>query len=390
MSLRYTLFFIMLLFFSIKANAESIEYRLPFLAQEYPNGIVVTRCPNESTHIGKEVGAWDFAIPAYGNVVAVAAGKVKLIYSQSEQKQGPAPTCDQPLDDANKGNRVVISHADGKESLYLHLSAVLVAPGQTVSQGQVIGKSGNTGRVCSSSGGDGTHLHFQLQNSCSSWYCQSMSVPFKEVNSCSSSNKVYSQNKFLNSCSDYSDVDQSNRYCQSISYAKERKWMEGYGNGIFGAEKKINRAEFLKIVMLSRYTLTQLETSNIFKTSYSPYCFSDNEVGAWYLPYVCRAKDLGIVKGQNNFTPANPINYVEALKIALLLHKDKYLEIVAAATESGVNWYDGYIHLAKTNNIPLLLNSKGEPNVLVTRDFAAHLLCKVDQAYGSKNASCSK
>ena len=388
MSLRYTLFFIMLLFFSIKANAESIEYRLPFLAQEYPNGIVVTRCPNESTHIGKEVGAWDFAIPAYGNVVAVAAGKVKLIYSQSEQKQGPAPTCDQPLDDANKGNRVVISHADGKESLYLHLSAVLVVPGQTISQGQVIGKSGNTGRVCSSFGGDGTHLHFQLQNSCSSWYCQSMSVPFEEVKICSSINKVYSRNKSLNSCSDYSDVDQSNRYCQSISYAKERKWMEGYGNGIFGAGKYINRAEFLKIVMLSRYTLTQLEASNTFKTSYSPYCFSDNEEGKWYLPYVCRAKELGIVKGYgatNNFTPGNPINYVEALKIALLLHKDQF-EIAVAASEIGVNWYDGYINLATAKGIPQL----EKPGDLVKRDFAAHLLCKVDQVYGSKNARCSE
>ena len=46
---------------------------------------------------------------------------------------------------------------NGYESLYLHLSSVAVAPGQTVSRGDLVGYSGQTGWSC------GPHLHFQVQ-----------------------------------------------------------------------------------------------------------------------------------------------------------------------------------------------------------------------------------
>ncbi len=54
------------------------------------------------------------------------------------------------------GNYVVIRHDRGFQSLYGHLSAILVRKGQRVSQGQKIGKMGSTGRST------GTHLHFSL------------------------------------------------------------------------------------------------------------------------------------------------------------------------------------------------------------------------------------
>lgn len=54
------------------------------------------------------------------------------------------------------GNNVVINHGDGYVTLYAHCSQVLVSPGQTVSQGQVIAKVGATGNVT------GPHLHFEV------------------------------------------------------------------------------------------------------------------------------------------------------------------------------------------------------------------------------------
>lgn len=54
------------------------------------------------------------------------------------------------------GNYVIVSHADGWESLYAHCSSVQVAVGQTVEHGAVIAFSGQTGRVT------GPHLHFEL------------------------------------------------------------------------------------------------------------------------------------------------------------------------------------------------------------------------------------
>lgn len=54
------------------------------------------------------------------------------------------------------GYVVYINHQDGRQTRYGHLSKVLVKVGQTVSQGEKIALSGNTGRST------GPHLHFEI------------------------------------------------------------------------------------------------------------------------------------------------------------------------------------------------------------------------------------
>lgn len=56
------------------------------------------------------------------------------------------------------GNFVIVEHPDGSRSSYSHLAEFNVAPGQEVGAGEVIGLSGNTGRVRGKNGGH--HLHF--------------------------------------------------------------------------------------------------------------------------------------------------------------------------------------------------------------------------------------
>lgn len=77
---------------------------------------------------------------AYGtDVVAAAAGKVLF----AGQKGG-------------YGNCVIVSHANGLATLYGHLSSISVSANQEVKVGEVIAKSGNSGRST------GPHLHYEV------------------------------------------------------------------------------------------------------------------------------------------------------------------------------------------------------------------------------------
>ena len=60
------------------------------------------------------------------------------------------------------GIKVTIASPDGFLTLYAHMSSVIVWSGAEVSQGEVIGYAGSTGKIETSPGGDGVHLHFEL------------------------------------------------------------------------------------------------------------------------------------------------------------------------------------------------------------------------------------
>ena len=59
--------------------------------------------------------------------------------------------------DQSYGNMVMLSHADGNTTLYAHLSAISVSPGDAVEKGSEIGKSGTTGNST------GPHLHLEVR-----------------------------------------------------------------------------------------------------------------------------------------------------------------------------------------------------------------------------------
>lgn len=92
----------------------------------------------QGVHDGNAV---DFGVPIGTTVHATAAGTV--IISKPTGYNG------------GYGTYIVINHPDGSQTLYGHLSKVLVTVGTSVTQGQAIGLSGNTGEST------GPHLHYK-------------------------------------------------------------------------------------------------------------------------------------------------------------------------------------------------------------------------------------
>lgn len=85
----------------------------------------------------------DLAAPIYTPILASANGKV--IVSRTGGYNG------------GYGTYVVISHANGTQTLYAHMSRNNVSVGQEVTQGQIIGAVGSTGKST------GPHIHFEIR-----------------------------------------------------------------------------------------------------------------------------------------------------------------------------------------------------------------------------------
>lgn len=112
----------------VAASNTSVKFVHPI-----PGGVLTQRI-----HDGNAV---DFGAPVGTKVVASAAGTV-LVAKGSGYNGG-------------YGSMIVINHPDGSQTLYAHLSKVSVSVGQSVSQGETIGLSGNTGQST------GPHLHYK-------------------------------------------------------------------------------------------------------------------------------------------------------------------------------------------------------------------------------------
>jgi murein DD-endopeptidase MepM/ murein hydrolase activator NlpD len=160
---------LLVLFLTVSLAGFGVNYKLP-----YPGGVTyrVSQGNNSSfSHTGKARYAFDFAMPVGSDVVTVAAGKVVLVKESSNISGNSSGY-------ANYANYVVIEHADGFRSVYVHLkyNSVIVNVGQLVQQGQKIAESGKTGWATNA------HLHFQLQEKGGgSWWEQSVPISFSDV-----------------------------------------------------------------------------------------------------------------------------------------------------------------------------------------------------------------
>ncbi len=86
----------------------------------------------------------DIGAPTGSDIYAAAAGTVIIAKANGGWNGG-------------YGNYIVVAHDNGTQTLYAHASKVLVSAGDTVPQGELIGKVGRTGEAT------GPHLHFEIR-----------------------------------------------------------------------------------------------------------------------------------------------------------------------------------------------------------------------------------
>lgn len=127
----------------------------------------VTVQPSYATRLTPDAGS----VTALGSFVWPAAGRITQGYffyhraiDIANKAGGPTLAADSGTvvtagwpDSSGYGNRILIDHGNGYQTLYAHLNLIQVAVGQRVNRGDVIGQMGSTGRST------GTHLHFEIR-----------------------------------------------------------------------------------------------------------------------------------------------------------------------------------------------------------------------------------
>ncbi len=137
----------------------------------------------------------------------------------------------------------------------------------------------------------------------------------------------------------FEDVDIQHPYLREIEFAKEKGLVRGYDNGTYQPQAKINRAEFMKIIVEA------LEGNEPFVGR--KQCFDDVDPDVWYHSYVCYGKNKGIIEGypDGSFKPAKQISFVEAAKIVV--------EAFGLESKKSDPWYKGYVQtLESKDSIP--------------------------------------
>ena len=168
----------------------------------------------------------------------------------------------------------------------------------------------------------------------------------------------------------YSDVSRDDLPSAiAIGVLTDEGIVEGYADNTFRPDTAINRAEFTKIAMGIRLRNQSPGDTTI--------CFPDVHMLAWYAPYVCAAKAMGIIEGNRRegfppeawpFEPARTVNYAESLKILF-----GAFELNVERDESRP-WYEPYI--AHAEETRLALPDFTEPGHEMTRGEMVQLFVR--------------
>lgn len=178
-------------------------------------------------------------------------------------------------------------------------------------------------------------------------------------------------------CAGFTDVAESDASCDAIEYAKSIGAITGNPDGSFDKGGLLQRDQIAKIA---------LEAFDMYDSA-EDYCdaapFPDVASSAWSYQYICRAKELNVVKGYEAgadaglYRPGRSVNRVELLAIILRNLSDN-MPSENSSSYSDVasgQWFSGYAKYAKDNL--LFVGSNLMPTQAATREEVAKILFRL-------------
>lgn len=171
----------------------------------------------------------------------------------------------------------------------------------------------------------------------------------------------------------FTDVASNHQYYEAIEYLQENGIVEGYEDGSYRPDQRVNRAEALKIILLGSDVLVpEIQEQEIFP---------DVPHGTWYGKFAAKAKNLSIVSGDSDtgmFRPGDTINLAEILKILLKTNDIEPIIEMSRRPYADVpteSWFAPYF--AYADSITLLEEDEDYnvfPATPVTRGLMAQLM----------------
>jgi len=178
----------------------------------------------------------------------------------------------------------------------------------------------------------------------------------------------------------FSDVHSSHPNFDAITYVQEQQIVDGYKDGTYKPDSKINRAEFTKIIVNAVLPRVEIDDciGNTVEPTNEAVFFPDVPKTEWFAKYICAAKTNGLISGypDGTFQPGNDIKFVEAAKIISIGFK------LHPGTDPV--WYKPYVEaLATLKAIPTTINGFEK---LITRGEMAEMIYRLKAKITDKDS----
>lgn len=175
----------------------------------------------------------------------------------------------------------------------------------------------------------------------------------------------------------FSDVPSSSAYYLAVESLVKGGVLQGYEDGTFRPGQPVNRAEALKMILLSAGIKVN---KGLFQTG-----FPDVPLDAWYAGYVMEGSLRGIIQGNpdGTFVGDRTVNKAEFLKIVTQtfqvdLSAHQKLTAPVAADVSENDWFGPYLSYAKTVGLTYSTrDNKLDPGKLLSRGECAQIVHKM-------------